>query len=48
MFKSNIKEYLIKNWQKDTAKWGIQHSPLLLQNLSTNPIESYHNQIKHV
>ena len=47
----NTKQYLIKNWQKDTAKWGMyarQHSPLLLQNLTTNAIESYHNQIKHV
>ena len=46
---SSTKEYLIKNWKKDTAKWGMyarQHSPLLLQNLTTNAIESYHNQIK--
>lgn len=46
---SSTKEYLIKNWKRDTAKWGMyarQHSPLLLQNLTTNPVESYHCHIK--
>jgi hypothetical protein len=43
------KTYLIKNWKSDTSKWGMwarQHSPLLLQNLSTNAIERYHREIK--
>jgi hypothetical protein len=42
-------EYLKTYWKNDPARWGMfarQHSSLLLQNSTTNPIESYHRDIK--
>ena len=44
-----IKDYIRKNWLGRISEWALykrQHSPTLLQVTSTNPLESYHNQLK--
>lgn len=41
--------YIRRNYLKNLGKWGLwarQHSPLLLQVTSTNPLESYHSELK--
>jgi hypothetical protein len=46
-----IQNYIKRNYIKNTQQWALwarQHSPLLLQVLSTNPLESYHNELKRV
>ena len=43
--KNYIKRYYMKNTQQ-WALWARQHSPLLLQVTSTNPLESYHSELK--
>jgi len=42
-------KYISRNYLKDSKKWALwarQHSPLLLQVTSTNPLESYHSELK--
>lgn len=44
-----IKNYIKRNYMKNTSQWALwaqQHSPLLLQVTSTNPLESYHSELK--
>ena len=44
-----IKNYIRRNYMKNTSQWALwarQHSPLLLQVTSTNPLESYHSELK--
>lgn len=44
-----VRKYIERNYQKNTQQWGLwarQHSPLLLQVTSTNPLESYHSELK--
>jgi len=44
-----IRNYIQRNYAKNTEQWALwarQHSPLLLQVTSTNPLESYHNELK--
>lgn len=44
-----IKNYIQRNYIKNTNQWGLwarQHSPLLLQVTTTNPLESFHSEIK--
>ena len=44
-----IQNYIKRNYMKNTERWALwarQHSPLLLQVTSTNPLESYHSEIK--
>ena len=44
-----VADYIKKNYAKNTGKWALwsrQHSPLLLQVTTTNPIESYHSELK--
>jgi hypothetical protein len=46
---STVKNYIIKNYTKNTEKWALwarQHSPLLLQVTTTNTLESYHSELK--
>ena len=46
---SGIKNYITRNYIKNSnqwARWARQHSPLLLQVTSTNPLESYHSELK--
>src|SRR2546423_15472975 len=41
--------YIARNYLGNLRKWGLwarQHSPLLLQVTSTNPLESYHSELK--
>lgn len=40
-----IKRYYMKNTQQ-WALWARRHSPLLMQVTSTNPLESYHSELK--
>jgi hypothetical protein len=45
----SIQNYIKRNYVKNTEKWGLwarQHSPLLLQVTSTNPLESFHSELK--
>ncbi len=45
----STKKYINLQWARNTEHWGMysrQHSPLLLQNTTTNALESYHNVIK--
>jgi hypothetical protein len=50
----DLRKYLEKNWSTDAVasdvrSWAMcyrQHSPFLLQNTTTNAIESYHNLVK--
>ena len=44
-----IQNYIKRNYTKNTNKWALwarQHSPLLLQVMSTNPLESFHSELK--
>jgi len=44
-----IQRYIVRNYKKNTHQWALwarQHSPLLMQVTSTNPIESYHTELK--
>src|SRR4051812_30156404 len=44
-----IRNYIKRNYMKNTQQWALwarQHSPLLLQVTSTNPLESYHSELK--
>jgi hypothetical protein len=44
-----IKNYIRRNYKNNTQQWALwarQHSPLLLQVTSTNPLESYHSELK--
>ncbi|CAG8502496.1 6013_t:CDS:2, partial [Scutellospora calospora] len=44
-----IQRYIVRNYKKNTHQWALwacQHSPLLMQVTSTNPIESYHSELK--
>ena len=46
-----IKKYLERNYAKNTHRWALwarQHSPFLLQTTSTNPLESYHSELKRM
>ncbi|CAG8822677.1 24143_t:CDS:1, partial [Racocetra persica] len=46
-----LQNYIKKNYAKNTYQWSLwtcQHFPLLLQVISTNPLESFHNEIKRV
>lgn len=46
---SPICQYITRNYLKNTHRWALwarQHSPLLLQVTSTNPLESYHSELK--
>jgi hypothetical protein len=47
----SIQNYIKRNYVKTTEKWGLwarQHSPLLLQVTSTNPLESFHSELKKI
>ena len=42
-------KYISRNYLKNSRQWSLwarQHSPLLLQITSTNPLESYHSELK--
>ncbi|PKY34821.1 hypothetical protein RhiirB3_476066 [Rhizophagus irregularis] len=44
-----IQNYIRRNYMRNTQQWALwacQHSPLLLQVTSTNPLESYHSELK--
>ena len=46
---SGIKNYITRNYMKNSNQWALwarQHSPRLLQVTSTNPLESYHSDLK--
>ncbi|PKY57815.1 hypothetical protein RhiirA4_510990 [Rhizophagus irregularis] len=46
-----IQNYIKRNFMKNTQQWGLwarQHSPLLLRVTSTNPLESYHSELKRL
>ena len=46
----DVQRYIQRNYQKNTQQWALwarQHSPLLLQTTSTNPLESYHSELKN-
>src|SRR5438105_13448694 len=46
---SSIQNYIKRNYMRNTEQWALwarQHSPLLLQVTSTNPLESYHSELK--
>ncbi|CAG8709186.1 12873_t:CDS:2, partial [Cetraspora pellucida] len=46
-----IQKYIVRNYKKNTHQWALwarQHSPLLMQVTSTNPIESYHSELKRM
>ncbi|PKY51082.1 hypothetical protein RhiirA4_531978 [Rhizophagus irregularis] len=48
---SSIQNYIKRNYIKNTERWTLwarQHSPLLLQVTSTNPLESYYSEIKRL
>jgi hypothetical protein len=43
--------YIKRNYSKNTEKWALhsrQHSALLLQVTTTNPLESFHSEVKRV
>ena len=45
----SIQNYIRRNYMRNTQQWALwarQHSPLLLQVTTTNPIESYHSELK--
>lgn len=45
----SIQNYIRRNYMRNTQQWALwarQHSPLLLQVTSTNPLESYHSELK--
>ena len=44
-----IKQYIQRYYMRNTHQWALwarQHSPLLLQVTTTNPLESYHSELK--
>lgn len=44
-----VANYIKKSYSKNTKLWALwsrQHSPLLLQVTTTNPLESYHSELK--
>ncbi|PKC58464.1 hypothetical protein RhiirA1_541059 [Rhizophagus irregularis] len=44
-----IQNYIRRNYMRNTQQWALwacQHFPLLLQVTSTNPLESYHSELK--
>ncbi len=46
-----IQNYIKRYYMKNTRQWALwtrQHSPLLLQVTSTNPLESYHSELKRL
>jgi len=46
----DVQRYIQRNYLKNTQQWALwarQHSPLLLQTTSTNPLESYHSELKN-
>src|SRR5688572_20189725 len=46
-----VKNYIKRNYMKNTQQWALwarQHSPLLLQVMSTNLLESYHSELKRL
>ena len=46
-----VQNYIKRNYMKNTQQWALwarQHSPLLLQVTSTNPLESYHSELKRL
>src|SRR5207245_1188156 len=46
-----IQNYIKRNYMKNTQQWALwarQHSPLLLQVTTTNPLESYHSELKRL
>jgi hypothetical protein len=48
---SSIQNYIKRNYMKSTEQWALwayQHSPLLLQVTSMNPLESYYSKIKNL
>ncbi len=48
---SAIKNYIKRNYIKNTEKWDLwahQHSPLLLQVMSTNLLKSFHSELKKI
>ncbi|RHZ83373.1 hypothetical protein Glove_95g75 [Diversispora epigaea] len=48
---SAIQNYIKRNYAKNTQQWALwarQHSPLLLQVTTTNPLESYHSELKRL
>jgi MULE transposase domain len=47
----SVQNYIKRNYAKNTEKWALwarQHSPLLLQVTSTNPLESFHSELKKI
>ncbi|CAG8685939.1 16207_t:CDS:1, partial [Dentiscutata heterogama] len=41
--------YITRNYLKNSRQWALwsrQHSPLLLQITSTNPLELFHSELK--
>src|SRR2546421_3546823 len=45
----SIQNYIQRNYMRNTQQWALwarQHSPLLLQVTSTNPLEFYHSELK--
>lgn len=48
---STLQNYIKRNYTKNIHQWGMwarQHSPLLLQVTSTNPLESFHSELKRI
>ncbi|KAF8907093.1 hypothetical protein BGZ58_006224, partial [Dissophora ornata] len=48
---AEVAKYIKRNYSKDTHKWALwsrQGSLLLLQVTTTNPLESYHSELKRV
>ena len=46
-----IQNYIKKNYTKNTQQWALwarQHLSMLLQVSSTNPLESYHSELKRL
>jgi hypothetical protein len=45
----DVARYITRNYANNTERWALwarQHSPLLLQVTTTNPLESYHSELK--
>ncbi|RHZ47085.1 hypothetical protein Glove_593g46 [Diversispora epigaea] len=46
-----VQNYIKRNYVKNIQQWGLwarQHSPLLLQVTSTNPLEFFHSELKRI
>ncbi len=46
-----VQQYILRNYRSNTHRWALwarQHSPLLLQVTTTNPLESYHSELKRI